>query len=358
MESWFTTKLLHWYELNKRHLPWRNEKDPYKIWISEIILQQTQVVQGTAYYLKFIGKYPTVQQLARAKEDEVLKLWQGLGYYSRARNLLETAKIIDKVYHGKIPEDYDKIKSFKGVGDYTASAIASFAFDLPYAVLDGNVFRLLSRLFGIKTAIDTSQAKKEFSELATSLLNSKHPAQHNQAIMEFGSQYCKPVNPDCSNCIFNTKCLAFKEKIVEELPFKSKKVKVKKRYFNYILIIDKESNILIEKRAQNDIWKGLYQFPIIETEAALKDDQLINSKEFKRLVKHNFRIILQSKTYKHILTHQHLYAIFYVIQTNVKHTNTANTSTLKKLTKLPFPRLIELFLHDHNIKEFFKFDKI
>jgi len=351
MELWFSQKLLKWYRLNKRDLPWRHEKDPYKIWISEIILQQTQVAQGLAYYHRFINQYPLVKNLAAAKEDEVMKLWQGLGYYSRARNLHETAKIITKQYKGIFPSNFDQIKELKGIGDYTASAIASFAFDLPYAVLDGNVYRLLSRLFGIKTAIDTPAAKKEFTAIANSLLDKKRPAEHNQAIMEFGSQYCKPVNPNCSDCIFNAKCVAFNEGLVGDLPYKSKKIKVKKRYFNYFVLIDKHNEILIEKRTSKDIWQSLYQFPLIETNKVTSLETLLKSSQTKDLLLDKFAALNISKPYKHVLTHQLLYAQFYVFKRQSKHSSKLEKINIQNLTSLAFPRLIELFINDHNLEE-------
>lgn len=357
MEVWFTRHLLNWYQINKRDLPWRNEKDPYKIWLSEIILQQTQVKQGIAYYQRFIKAFPKVKDLALASEDEVLKLWQGLGYYSRARNLHETAKVIHFQWQGEIPPDYLKIREFKGIGDYTAAAIASFAFDLPHAVLDGNVYRFLSRLFGIKTGIDTNDGKKEFTQLAKTLLNKKEPALHNQAIMEFGSQYCKPSNPSCELCIFNSKCIAFNENLVSQLPFKSKKTKVRNRFFNFIVLVDKKNNIRIEKRTHKDIWQGLYQFQLIETDAKMTFEKLKLKKEFKSLVKENYELIHQSKFYKHILSHQLLWTTFYVLKIDGTHAKDSKKMNSRNLTKFAFPRLIELFIDDSNLKELIKFDK-
>ena len=245
MEIWFSSGLLIWYKKNKRELPWRNETDAYKIWLSEIILQQTQVIQGTSYYLKFTKNYPKISQLANATEDEVLKMWQGLGYYSRARNLHATAKFIQKEHKGVFPANFNDIKALKGIGDYTAAAISSFAFNLPHAVVDGNVYRVLSRLFGIETPIDSGQGKKEFQLLATDLMDKKDPGQYNQAIMEFGSQYCKPNKPNCEACIFSSKCFAFKAEKVNEFPVKVKKIKIKNRYLNYVVLADKKQNVII-----------------------------------------------------------------------------------------------------------------
>ena len=232
----FSQKIIFWYEHNKRDLPWRNTRDPYLIWLSEIILQQTRVDQGMSYYLKFVGEFPTVKQLAKADNEKVMKLWQGLGYYSRARNLHTTAKIILLEHKGVFPKEFETILALKGVGEYTAAAIASFAYNKPYAVVDGNVYRVLSRVFDISTPIDSTQGKKEFNHLAGELLDKNKPAIYNQAIMEFGAMQCKPINPYCAVCPLNTMCLAYSKKLVAELPVKSKKTKVRDRYFNYIVL--------------------------------------------------------------------------------------------------------------------------
>lgn len=350
MEPWFTKKLINWYKLNKRHLPWRNERDPYKIWISEIILQQTQVKQGLDYYLRFINKYPTVIKLAKAPEDEVLKLWQGLGYYSRARNLHASAKFITKVHKGVFPQNYEDIRALKGVGDYTAAAIASFGFNLPHAVVDGNVYRLLSRLFGINAPIDSPAGKRQFFDLANQLLDKKNAGLNNQAIMEFGSQFCKVLRPNCEQCVFNKKCFAFKNKLVDQLPFKAKKTMVRNRYFNYLLIIDCKGEVLITKRSGNDIWKGLYEFFLLETNEEADFPALLKAKNVNKLLGNNFGIIHVSKLYKHVLSHQHLYTKFYVIRIPNKHgVNTkVNVSDIKRLA---VPRVIDKFLHDCDLKK-------
>jgi len=353
MEKWFNKAVTGWYLENKRDLPWRQEKDAYKIWLSEIILQQTQVAQGLNYYIQFTRKYPTVKHLAQASEDEVLRLWQGLGYYSRARNLHASAKMILKDFKGVFPASHAEIRQLKGVGDYTAAAIASFAYGLPYAVVDGNVYRVLSRVFGIKTPIDSPKAKKEFQQLANELLDQKDPATYNQAIMEFGSQYCKPMNPDCGKCILCTKCYAYKTTAVSELPVKAKKAKIRNRYFNYLLLTDKNKNILLHKRSGGDIWEGLYEFNLIETDKVVSQDVLFNSKDFKTLCKSKFGLKYVSKEYKHVLSHQHLYAKFYVItlpQTLNPPLKGLKTS-VSKLTSFAFPRLTGKFLDDCDLKE-------
>jgi len=352
METWFTKKLTTWYAQNKRDLPWRSETDAYFIWLSEIILQQTQVVQGLSYYNKFVKHYPTVKKLANASEDEILKDWQGLGYYSRARNLHAAAKIIVNKHKGNFPNNYKEILELKGVGTYTAAAIASFAFSLPHAVVDGNVYRVLSRLFGIETPIDSSLGKKQFQKLADELLDKKNPAQHNQAIMEFGSQYCKPVNPDCNNCIFNKKCFAFANKLVAVLPIKEKKTKIKNRYLNYLILVDKNNKLLLNKRSENDIWKGLYEFLLLETEKEISINTLQKSKEFKNLTLTNYTVKHVSKHYKHILSHQHLLAKFYIIKIKGTHTKNTTTASVNSLTNYAFPRLIDKFLNDCNTELF------
>ena len=353
MEPWFSRTLISWYNLNKRDLPWRYEKDPYLIWLSEVILQQTQVAQGLAYYTRFTKRYPTVGRLAKAAEDDVLKLWQGLGYYSRARNLHCTAKVIHQEFKGVFPRKYENIRSLKGVGDYTAAAIASFAFNQPYAVLDGNVYRVLSRVFGIETPIDAPGAKKQFQELATDLLNKKNPAEHNQAIMEFGSQYCKPVNPDCENCIFRNKCSAFRSRKVNDLPLKTKKIKIRDRFLNYLVVIDKNKKILINRRGGNDIWQGLYEFHLLETARDFSAKELFALKEFKKICGKNFSLLHISQRYKHILTHQHLYAKFYVIRISGVFDSSQQTSDLKNLKKIAFSRLTEKFMTYCALKELF-----
>ena len=349
MEPWFTKKLTAWYKINKRDLPWRNQQNPYYIWLSEIILQQTQVVQGLKYYLKFVKNYPTVKHLANATEDEILKDWQGLGYYSRARNLHSAAKFILENYAGRFPTNYIDIKNLKGVGDYTAAAIASFAFNLPHAVVDGNVYRVLSRLFGIETAIDSGLGKKQFQQLANELLDTKNAAMHNQAIMEFGSQYCKPVNPNCTNCIFNKKCFAFANGLVSSLPIKQKKAKIKNRYLNYFIIVDKNKNVIINKRATNDIWKGLYEFYLIETEKQTSELIVLKHTQLLKICGLNFTVKHSSIEYKHILSHQHLYTKFYVLILKSSHKKTSKVCSVNSLKKLAFPRLIDKFLNNCNL---------
>ncbi len=305
-------KLISWYQINKRDLPWRDSTDPYKIWLSEIILQQTQVAQGLKYYLKFIENFPNVIALANADEDSVMRLWEGLGYYSRARNLHFTAKLISSKFKGVFPNTYVEIKQLKGVGDYTAAAISSFAFKLPHAVVDGNVYRVLSRLFNIETPINSSLGKKEFQQVANDILNSHNPDFHNSAIMEFGALFCKPHNPDCSACPLQENCLAYKNETVIKLPVKINKTKIKDRYFNYF-IFNYKTNVYVRKRKEKDIWQNLYEFYLIETPQIVDENELLHDKNLRTLSQ---KFLIQNKRImkKHILTHQHIYAIFYELE--------------------------------------------
>lgn len=347
----FGAIIIKWYEIHQRDLPWRKTKDPYLIWLSEIILQQTRIDQGLAYYYKFAENYPNVNSLARARESEVLKLWQGLGYYSRAKNLHATARIIHKDFSGKFPEDYPSIRALKGIGDYTAAAITSFSFNLPYPVVDGNVYRLLSRYFGIKTPIDTSEGKKEFSKLAFELLNGFTPSIYNQAIMEFGARQCKPANPDCSVCPLNISCFAFSKKSVKNFPVKKNKTKSRDRFFNYI-VVRKGHSCFIKKRTEKDIWQGLHDFPLIETTTKVSENKLMNSAAWKNLFdKKKVKPNHVSNEYKHILSHQTIYAFFYEVVVNQKDFDDMKTGLIKvtndSLKKYAIPRLVDKYLKEH-----------
>lgn len=343
----FSNIIINWYQKNKRDLPWRNTKNPYFIWLSEIILQQTRVNQGIDYYHKFINEFPTIKHLADADNQKIMKLWQGLGYYSRARNLHETSKIIINQYNGIFPNKYEDIITLKGIGDYTAAAIASFAFNKCHAVVDGNVYRVLARVFGIPTPIDTTKGKNEFKTLANELINKQNPALHNQAIMEFGAMYCKPVNPDCPNCPLIGICYAHSKQTVKTFPVKSKKIKVRKRYFNYI-ILHNNKNIILKKRTENDIWKNLYDFPLIETEENIEEEDFLNSKEWKSFIKNNKYTVKQvSHTYQHILSHQKIHARFWEIRCDKISKTTIPPSFIfilkKNINNYPIPRLIEKY---------------
>ena len=340
--DFFSSKIIKWYSQHKRELPWRNTKDPYKIWLSEIILQQTQVKQGLPYYQKFIKTFPNVSALANANEEQVLKLWQGLGYYSRARNLHFTAKQIHQA--GFFPKEYKEIITLKGVGEYTAAAIASFAFKLPYAVLDGNVFRLLSRFYGLDTPIDTYKGKREFSEIAQALLVKEEPDTHNQAIMEFGSQMCKPKQPDCNSCPLRDECVAFANKTIHLLPFKIGKVKVKTVFFEYFFF-EMKGYTLVNKRADDGIWQNMYEFPLITNEELKSTEEILNYNQFISWVKDVDFSIESISEFKHILSHRKINARFWIIRChNILPVSSFQKIKIEKIDKLAIPRLIEKFI--------------
>lgn len=346
-----TRQIYHWYSQNKRDLPWRETSDPYKIWISEIILQQTRVAQGTDYYHRFIEKFPTIVDLAKASEDDVLKLWQGLGYYTRARNLHTTAKKIVTNFDGKFPSDYKTILSLKGIGSYTAAAIASIAFGLPYPAIDGNIYRVLSRYFGISTPIDSNNGKKEFQEIAEALMPAQNAGFHNQAFMEFGALQCTPKSPDCPNCPLLETCFAAQNKLVDQLPVKSKKTKQRTRYFLYILIEDGDF-IYLEKRKDNDIWKNLYQLPIVESDEKFTDQQILAlDTPFIQSRESVLKSVSAQK--KHILSHQIIFAR--MVHIELKNKELLNEKLVrvnkKDISKFAVPKLIEDFLNECYFQE-------
>lgn len=345
----FSNTLIYWYLQNSRELPWRKTKNPYFIWLSEIMLQQTRVAQGLSYYLKFTEAFPTVFHLARADESTVLKMWQGLGYYSRARNLHFTAKQIANEFNGEFPSTYKEIIKLKGIGDYTASAIASFAFDEPTAVVDGNVYRVLSRYFGIKTAINSSAGIKEFKKLAQTLIDKKQAANYNQAIMEFGAIQCKPKKPLCMFCPLSESCVALQKNLIEVLPVKEKKIKVRNRYFNFLVIKTDDNKTILSERKGKGIWQGLYQFPLVESDKNVNKDELITSEEFINLFPDETTISLfNKKEIVHKLSHQHLSTQFWIVET-------ANLFEAKikwsEIEKYPVPVLIANFLEDYQLKK-------
>jgi A/G-specific adenine glycosylase len=341
----FSKSLIKWYLQNKRDLPWRKTINPYPIWLSEIMLQQTRVAQGTPYFLSFTTNFPTVFDLANAHEEQVLKLWQGLGYYSRARNLHKTAQIIANEMGGVFPDNYKDLLKLKGIGEYTAAAIASFSYNECVPVVDGNVFRVLSRYFDLKTDIAQASAKKEFAALAFELMPKDNPAQFNQAIMEFGALQCVPKSPNCSICIFNESCAALQKGIVDQLPVKSKKTKVRNRYFNYIIGIDKNENTILQKRTAKGIWHNLYEFPLIETEKE-EDFETIASQVQDYFPKENQIISLleyNPESIIHKLSHQHLYIKFW--RATLKGT-LKNGLDLKTVKTFPFPIVIHNFIEE------------
>jgi len=334
----FQKELLAWYQIHKRTLPWRSTTDAYVIWLSEIILQQTRVVQGLPYFEKFIAHFPTVTDLANAEEQEVLALWQGLGYYSRARNLHATAKIVVQDYDSVFPTTYRELIKLKGVGDYTASAIASFSSNEAVAVLDGNVFRVFARLLGVDTPINTSEGMKLFKQITDEYLYLDDPSTYNQAIMEFGAIACMPKKPNCFFCPFAGNCVAYNTGKVGELPVKLKKNKIKKRYFHFVIDKNKEG-ILLEKRVHKDIWQHLYQFPLVETNS----NQLIvdlPSSEFADL-----KLISQNKK-THKLSHQHIYASFYEGNLITDNSSKYIRVSSDQLKDYPLPVLLTNFLEE------------
>jgi len=337
----FSRILIDWYTKNKRELPWRNTTNPYHIWLSEIILQQTRVNQGLPYYESFTSKFQTVNDLANASEDEVLKLWQGLGYYSRARNLHTTAKFINANLNGIFPKQYAEIIKLKGIGPYTAAAIASFAYKEPVAVVDGNVFRVISRYFGIFDDISTSKTRTVFQNLANELICKNDPDLFNQAIMDFGATQCTPKNPDCLNCIFEENCFAFRNKKTNELPIKLGKTKVSSRYFNFVIYKDRHDFTVIEKRLEKGIWQNLFQFPLIETATSIDIENMkaqINE-SYKKLVKLNQTEII------HKLSHQKLHINFWEIE--VDEISYENKVSIEDLNTFAFPIVLQNFIKSH-----------
>ncbi|MPT35729.1 MAG: A/G-specific adenine glycosylase [Flavobacterium sp.] len=344
----FSNSLIQWYLRSKRDLPWRKTADPYRIWLSEIMLQQTRVAQGLPYFLAFVDAFPTVFDLANADEEKVLKLWQGLGYYSRARNLHATAQYIAFERNGVFPGNYEGLLKLKGVGEYTAAAIASISYGEPVPVVDGNVFRVLARYFDVETDIAAPAAKKEFKALAAELLPVDKASLFNQAMMEFGALQCVPKNPDCASCVFNDSCAALQKKKVDRLPVKLKKIKVTNRYLNYILFVDPSGNTIVQKRQDKGIWFGLYEFPLVETMTDIHRDampeQLVKSVAIPdggRL--QEFRL-LNEKQILHKLSHQHLHIYFWELKTADIMSGSLSWSDVQKL---PFPIVIYNFITEY-----------
>jgi A/G-specific adenine glycosylase len=336
----FSNSLIHWYLQNKRDLPWRNTTDSYTIWLSEIILQQTRVAQGMPYFEAFVSHFPTVFDLAKANEEQVLKLWQGLGYYSRARNLHATAKYVVVELNGVFPTSYNELIKLKGIGEYTAAAIASFSVNENVAVLDGNVYRVLARYFNVHNDISISSTKKVFQELAKEVLPKKNAHTYNQAIMEFGALQCVPKSPNCSVCVLSDSCAALQNKTVTILPVKSKKTKVTNRYFNYIVFEDFNGNTLINQRVGKGIWQNLYEFPVIELDSICTEDEIIN------LIRGKYSDItsitfLPTFDVIHKLSHQTLHIQFIKVRLSTKLDNFISMHDLKKL---PFPIVIHNFI--------------
>lgn len=348
-QSSFSARLIEWYEKNKRDLPWRNTNDIYRIWLSEIILQQTRVLQGLPYYQRFIERFPDLENLAHATEDEVLREWQGLGYYSRARNLHNCAKILQQKHHGQWPKSYKELKKLPGIGEYTAAAIASFAYKEPVPVVDGNVYRVMSRIYGIKQDISSQKARKTFADYSLQLIPKEAPDSYNQAIMEFGATVCLP-QPKCRDCLFRQECYAFQNNLQRELPVNLKKVRISKRYFYYIVYAF-QKKLYMKQRQHKDVWRQLYDFYMIENEEGLNYQQVINK---NNLDHDQASLVLASPSYKHVLTHQKIFARFFLVNlTRPLPIAFAEKHQLAlfdedQIENLPKPKLISNFLRDLN----------
>ncbi len=340
-------QLLEWYHQNKRDLPWRKTYDPYKIWVSEIILQQTQIQTGTKYYHAFIKKFPNIESLSLAKERDVLKVWEGLGYYTRAINMLYAAKKINTDYDGIFPSKYEDLIKLKGIGQYTASAISSICYNEKKAVVDGNVYRVLTRLYNIHTPINTSIGKKEIQNIADNLIPEKDPGSYNQAMMDFGSIHCKKSNPKCQICPLKKHCKAIKLDLVKLLPIKKLNKKITVRYFNYLFIADSKY-FLIKQRKTNDIWKKLYELPLIESQSELNLNSLESNNYLNQF---NINSIKQQYKTIHILSHQKLIITFWEIKTNNRLTNNRYTQiTRQDINKYPFPKPLQNYFNKGNLK--------
>ncbi|MEI9919178.1 MAG: A/G-specific adenine glycosylase [Bacteroidota bacterium] len=340
----FSIGIIEWYEENRRNLPWRETKNPYKIWLSEVILQQTRVNQGLPYYLKFVETFPSVIDLANAAEDSVLRLWQGLGYYSRARNLHRCAKVITEKYDGIFPSTFEELLQLPGIGSYTAAAIASIAFDRKVAVVDGNVYRVLARLFGVAKDISSTEGKKYFWELANELISPDRPGDHNQAVMEFGATHCTPLAPKCGTCPFNKKCVALSRDMVGQLPVKEKKISKRTRYFYYFILRD-GNRIAMKKRTARDIWNGLYEFHLVEAESNKKLTQLVKNDKLLALLKG----VHEAGSIRHVLTHQVLEIRFFeaAAENLTKHKKLLGDLSfvsMKKAQNMPKPIAITRYL--------------
>ena len=339
----FSAQILSWYKQHKRDLPWRTNQNPYAVWLSEVILQQTRVEQGTPYFLRFIERFPELIDLASASEDEVLKLWQGLGYYSRARHMLATAQTIQNEYDGQFPTSAKELIKLKGIGAYTAAAIASICFNEPVAVVDGNVYRVLARYFGETLPINSTEGIKRFKALAQMVMDEGQPGAYNQGLMEFGALQCTPKIPNCTSCVLNDSCSALATKMVDKLPVKLKKTKVITKYFNYVVVIDSKECMVLQQRTGNGIWKGLYEFPLFETSAIASEDQLVNFISSLAYIKNcDFDLSLyNSEPIIHKLSHRLLLTQFWILRLNYPVEMAVENS---QLTNFAVPVLIANFL--------------
>lgn len=345
--SWFSRQLVPWYRAGHRPLPWRETKDPYRIWLSEVILQQTRVDQGLAYYQRFLQRWPSVVDLAGASEEQVLKQWQGLGYYSRARNLLAAARQVVHGHGGRFPTTHAELVELKGVGDYTASAIASICFGKPDAVVDGNVYRVLARFAGIGTPIDSTEGRRQFKALATELLDPAHPGDHNQAVMELGATVCVPRNPLCDRCPLQSKCVAFSTGTTSELPVKAGRTKTRNRYFNY-LHISTPNGLYMQQRGPGDIWQGLFELPLIESERPLKRQAILTT--LNKTFGPGWKIIAGSERPAHVLSHQVIHATFWRAIPSKTFTIPApwRLLPLESVRDLALPKLMEKWMDEQS----------
>lgn len=344
--------LITWYKSNARDLPWRNTRDPYKIWLSEIILQQTRVNQGLPYYLNFIKNYPTIKSLAKAQENDVLRLWQGLGYYSRARNIHKCAQVVQHDYSGVFPATFDDLLKLPGIGPYTAAAIASFAFQAPIPAIDGNALRVFTRLFGLYKDISKTATIEEVRKLASDIIPKEAPDWFNQAIMELGATICKPLNPDCDNCPLSSGCYAFDKKEQKRLPVKNVKQKIRTRFFNYF-IFRKDDEIAMFERTGNDIWKGLYDFYMIEDRVLLEPTE-ISDPHISQIIFSGAQIDILAPQIRHILSHQVIFARFFeillpghTVREDAIESFPLNFYSKKEVLDLPKPVLVNNFLKDY-----------
>ena len=343
INSTFSNDLIYWYSENKRDLPWRETTDPYKIWLSEIILQQTQVKQGLPYYLRFIKNFPNVEALSSVSENDILKMWEGLGYYSRARNLYKTATIVTRDLNGSFPVKYSELIKLPGIGDYSASAISSFSSNEVVSVVDGNVYRFISRLLGISTPINTAKSLKEFKKVTMKLISKNNPSDFNQAIMDFGAVICKPAVPNCYNCTFQNICYANNNDKVFDFPVKSKIKKPTNRFFNYLVFVNNSNETIIEKREKKGIWQNLYQFPLMETENIIGLTQVleyVKTNQKITLTKNNIKLF-NNETIVHKLSHQRITISFWIINVNIIKSKSVN---FDNINSYPFPRPLSKFL--------------
>ena len=348
----FRSRLTEWYKMHHRALPWRETSDPYRIWVSEVILQQTRVNQGMDYYRRFLESFPDIHALAAASEEEVLKVWQGLGYYSRARNMHHAAKTVVNEYQGQFPDKYHDILALKGIGEYTASAVASIAFNLPHPVLDGNVLRFISRLKGVVEPVDTSKGKQLIRDVLEYEMDKETPGLFNQALMEFGALVCAPKNPDCERCPFRNDCVARNTGYVDKIPVKGKKQPPSPRYFHYLVIILRKDNqmfTVLNKRSGKDIWKNLYEFPVIEADTMLDWDMLTSNASFREIFRGQIPELLKvSNPYRHVLSHRILHARYFVVSGDSIPGNHLQVA-VEQLDRYPVSRLMAKMLDSLNI---------